>query len=57
MAVFNSEADRNKYFNKDGTMNELGMAAYVKLSGIVKELHKYVITSDAPDKFNDWLVE
>ncbi len=57
ISIFNSESDRNKYFNNDGTMTELGKAASAKLSDIGKEFDKYVITCDAPDKYNDWLVE
>jgi len=55
--LFNSEADRNKYFNNDGTMTETGKAANAKLSDIGKEFEKYETTSNAPDKYNDWLVE
>ena len=55
--MFNSEADRNKYFNDDGTMTELGNAANAKLSDIGKEFDKYVTSSNAPDRYNDWLVK
>ena len=54
--MFNSEADRNKYFNNDGTMTEAGKAAGAKLSGLGKEFDKYETRSNAPDKYNDWLV-
>lgn len=36
--MFNSDADRNKYFNNDGTMTELGKAAGAKLNDITKNL-------------------
>jgi hypothetical protein len=55
--MFNSEADRNKYFNNDGTMTQLGTAASAKLSDIGKEFGNYETSSMAPDKYNDWLVE
>jgi hypothetical protein len=55
--MFNSEADRNKYFNNDGTMTDLGKAASAKLGDIGKEFDKYETSSNAPDKYNDWLVE
>lgn len=55
--MFNSEADRNKYFNNDGTTTELFKTASAKLSDIEKEMDKYQTSSNAPDKYNDWLVE
>jgi hypothetical protein len=54
--MFNNEADRNKYFNNDGTMTEAGKAAGAKLNDIGKEFSKYETQSTAPDKYNDWLV-
>ena len=55
--MFNSETVRNKYFNNDGTMTELGNAANAKLSDLGKEFDKYVTSSNAPDRYNDWLVK
>ena len=55
--MFNSETDRNKYFNNDGTMTELGKAGNAKLSDLGKEFDKYETSSNAPDRYNDWLVE
>lgn len=55
--MFNSEADRNKYFNNDGTTTELGKAAASKLSDFGKEYDKYATRSKAPDRYTDWLVE
>ncbi|MEP6927007.1 MAG: hypothetical protein ABI834_05185 [Ginsengibacter sp.] len=55
--MFNSEADRNKYFNNNGTMTELGKASGAKLNDIGKEFDKYETQSNAPDRYNDWLVE
>ena len=55
--MFNSEADRNKYFNNDGTMTEAGNTAGAKLTDIGKEFDKYETASNAADKYNDWLVQ
>ncbi len=57
MYMFNSEADRNKYFNNDGTTTKLFKTASAKVSGIDKEMDKYVTSSNTPDKYNDWVVE
>ncbi|HYV92597.1 MAG TPA: hypothetical protein VE978_12455 [Chitinophagales bacterium] len=54
--MFDSEADRNKYFNSDGTPSKLLQDAEAKLSDIQKEMDKYQ-TSDGPDKYNDSLVK
>jgi hypothetical protein len=54
--MFNDEAHRNKYFNNDGTMTEAGTAASAKLNDIRKEFEKYEVQSNAPDKYNDWVV-
>ena len=55
--MFNSEADRNKYFKNDGTTTELFKKANAKLAAISKEMDKYVTSSNAPYKYNDWLVK
>lgn len=55
--MFNSEADRNKYFNNDGTTTKLFDAAISKVSAINKETEKYVTSPNTPDKYNDWVVE
>jgi len=55
--MFNSEADRNKYWNKDGTPTELFNAANAKVSDIEKEMDKYQASPIALDKYNDWLIE
>lgn len=51
--MFNSETDRNKYYNNDGTMTELGKAASAKLNDVGKERDKYETVSNAPNKYND----
>ena len=55
--MFNTEADRNKYFNNDGTTTKLFTTANAKLDAISKEMGKYVTSSNTPDKYNDWLVK
>ena len=55
--LFNNETDRNKYFNNDGTSTELGKAGEAKLTDLGKEFEKYEVTTNTPDKYNDWLVE
>lgn len=57
ICFFNSEADRSKFFNNDGTMTALGKAASTKLSNLNKEMDKFGTPSDAADKYNDWLVQ
>ena len=57
LLIFNSEADRNKYWNNDGTITELGKAADAKLTEIGKELDKYVTTLNVPYTYNDWVVQ
>ena len=54
--VFDSEADRNKYFTNDGGTTELFNTINAKLDGIQKELDKYV-TAPETDTYNDWLVQ
>jgi hypothetical protein len=55
--IFAGQAARNKYFNNDGIMTKLGTEASAKLDAIGKEEGKYVTSSPALDKYNDWLVE
>ena len=56
--IFNSEADRNKYWNNDGTMTAAGQAAFNKVNDkLGKEMEKYETASDAPNKYNDWVVQ
>ena len=55
--MFKTEADRNKYFGYSGQLTELGKAAVAKLNDIGKEFEKYEVSSNEPDKYNDWLVQ
>jgi hypothetical protein len=52
--VIASEAERDKYYNADGTDSELGKAANAKVQPILDELKKLgTFTSDV---YTDWLV-
>ena len=55
--IFNSEADRNKYFSINGTPTELFNSLATKLADIEKEFEKYLTASNFPDTYNDWLVQ
>jgi len=53
--LFESEAARDRYFNADGTMNELEKAANEKVKPIEEELKKYgAYTIQYKD---DWVVQ
>lgn len=52
--VFETEADRNKYFAPDGNYTEAGNAAYAKLKPALDELNKL---GTMTTKYNDWLVQ
>jgi hypothetical protein len=60
VANFRSESTANlprnthKYFNADGSDNELGKAADKSMESAVKELTKFGTVSN--DKYIDWLV-
>jgi hypothetical protein len=52
--IVNSEKDRNKYYNSDGTSNELGNTAFEKLKPVQDELDKLgTFTS----KYTDWVIQ
>src|SRR5205823_9554651 len=55
--MFNSETDRNKYWNNDGTINERRKSAIAILNALGKEQEKYETLSHEPNKYNDWIVE
>ncbi|MCK4345229.1 MAG: hypothetical protein KAX05_08065 [Bacteroidales bacterium] len=51
--VIKSEEHRDKYYNEDGSLNELGKATQEKLNPVLEELEKlgtYTTT------FTDWLI-
>ena len=52
--IFASEQDRDKYFNADGTQNDMGKAAVAKIDPVEKELNKLGTSSS---KFTDWIVQ
>ena len=51
---FESESDRNKYFNEDGSMSDLGNATFEKLQPIQDELAKLGTWTS---KYTDWIVQ
>lgn len=55
--MFNSEADRDRYFNKDGTPTELLNTSFAKLGDLLKELEKYATNFEGSDTYNDWVVQ
>jgi hypothetical protein len=52
--VVRSEAERDKYFNADGTATELGKAVTAKLAPIRGEMDK--LGKETKDVYTDWLV-
>jgi hypothetical protein len=54
MAVIPSEKERDKYFNKDGSDNELGKAANKSIEPVWKEVEK--LGTIPADRYIDWLV-
>jgi len=52
--MFNSEADRNKYWNEDGTPTELQIAANEKMQAINEEGAKLGTWTSV---YTDWVVE
>ena len=54
MMVWKSEADRDKYFNKEGGSNENGKAAIEKLKPLTDELEKL---GTATSVYTDWIVQ
>ena len=54
LIVIPSEAERDKYYNADGTPSELGKAANARVQPIVDELTK--LGTITADPYVDWLV-
>jgi len=52
--IFKNEADRNKYYKQDGSLNELGKAANEKMKAIDQASKKLGTTSGG---YTDWLVQ
>jgi hypothetical protein len=57
--IFNSEADRNKYWTTTGATTAAGEAAVKAVNDkLGKDIEKYETTSSGvSDKFNDWVVQ
>ena len=54
MMVWKSEADRDKFFKKDGELNEVGQAAMDKMKPVLDELAKLGATTS---KYTDWVIQ
>ena len=54
MIVWKSEAERDKFFNKEGGTNETGKAAAEKLKPLMDELAKL---GSGTSKYTDWIVQ
>ncbi len=55
MVIFNSEQERNKYYNNDGSANEEGKAAQQRMQDALDEFGKLVATYKG--KYTDWVVQ
>ena len=54
ISIFESEEIRDKYWNEDGTLNELGNSAWEKLQPMIEEGSKL---GTYTTKYTDWLVQ
>jgi hypothetical protein len=52
--IINSQKERDKYYNSDGTSNELGNTAYEKLKPVQDELEKL---GSFTSKYTDWVIQ
>ena len=52
--VIESEKHRDKYYNEDGSLNELGTATYEKLKPVLDELEKL---GTYTTKYTDWVIQ
>ena len=52
--IFDSEKNRDKYHNEDGTYNELGNSTAEKLQPITEELNKLGTYSST---YDDWIIQ
>lgn len=52
--LFETEQARDKYFNTDGTPNDLGKSAIEKVNSIEKELEKL---GTYTTKYTDWVIQ
>ena len=54
MMVWRTEADRDKFFNKEGELNDAGNAAMAKMQSVLDQLAKL---GTATSKYTDWVVQ
>ncbi len=54
MMVWKNEAERDKFFNKEGGTNDVGKAAMDKLKPVMDELAKL---GTSTTKYTDWIVQ
>jgi hypothetical protein len=54
LVIWNTEAGRDKFFNQEGGMNDLGMAAMAKAQPALDELNKLGTWTS---KYTDWVVQ
>jgi len=52
--VIDSEASRDKFYNSDGSLSELGKAMDAKMQPVMEEMQK--LGTVATDVYTDWLV-
>ena len=52
--IYKNDAERNKFYNPDGTMNAVGNAANAKMKPITDELAKLGTMSSG---YTDWIVQ
>ena len=55
--MFDNTADRNKYYNDDGSPTAAANASYAKLGDVLKELDKYGTFDDNMSRYTDWQVK
>lgn len=54
LAWYKDEAARNKYYNDDGSLNDLGNKAFEKFGSVMAEMEKLgTVTTD----YTDWILE
>jgi hypothetical protein len=54
IAVWKSEAGRDKFFDKEGETTDLGKAALVKMQAVINELKK---SGSFTTKYTDWMIQ
>jgi hypothetical protein len=54
IAVWKTEADRDKFYNKDGSDSDLGKAASEKMKPVYDELSKF---GTVTTKYTDWQIQ